>query len=74
MEITTSWKEQGKQEGRQELILNLLTYRLGTLSSEIQTEIMSLNNSQLDELGLASFHLENEQDLRRWLANAVADN
>jgi predicted transposase YdaD len=78
MEITTSWKEEGKregkQEGKQELILNLVTYRLGKLSSQTQTEIMSLNSSQLDELGLALFNLENEQDLRRWLANSVGNN
>ncbi len=86
MEITTSWKEEGKregkqegkregkQEGKQELILNLLTYRFGELSSPIQAEIMRLNSSQLDELGLASYNLENEQDLRRWLANSLGNN
>jgi hypothetical protein len=52
----------------------LVTYRLGELSSQTQTEIMSLNSSQLNELGLALFNLENEQDLRRWLANSVGNN
>lgn len=70
MEITTSWKEEGKQE----LILNLLTYRFGELSSQIQADIMSLNSSQLDELGLASYNLENEQDLRLWLTNSLGNN
>ncbi len=74
MEITTSWKEEGKQEGKQELILNLLTYRLGELSSETQAEIKNLNSSQLDELGLASFNLENEEGLKRWLANLSGNN
>jgi hypothetical protein len=35
---------------------------------------MSLNSSQLEELGLASYNLENEQDLRRWLANSLGNN
>ncbi|MFP4337841.1 MAG: DUF4351 domain-containing protein, partial [Halothece sp.] len=65
---------EGKQEGKQELILNLLTYRLGELSSETQAEIRNLNSSQLDELGLASFNLENEQDLRRWLTDYLGNN
>jgi len=67
MEITTSWKEEGKQE----LILSLLTYRLGELSSKTQSQVMNLNSSQLDELGLGLFNLENEEGLKRWLANSL---
>ncbi len=74
MEITTSWKEEGKEKGKQELILHLLNHRLGELSSETQAEIMSLNSSQLEELGVAMFNLENEDDLNSWLANSPTNN
>jgi hypothetical protein len=78
MEITTSWKEEGKlegkQEGKQELILSLLNYRFGELSSQTQAKIMSLNSSQLEELGVAMFNLENKDDLNSWLANSPTNN
>mgnify|MGYP002152382463 CR=1 FL=1 len=74
MEITTSWKEEGKQEGKQELILSLLTYSLGELSSKTQSQVMNLNSSQLDELGLGLFNLENEEGLKRWLANFLENH
>jgi hypothetical protein len=70
MEITTSWKEEGKQE----LMLSLLNRRLGELSSQTQAQIMSLNSSQLEELGVAMFNLENEDDLNSWLANSPTNN
>lgn len=74
MEITTSWKQEGKQEGKQELILSLLTYRLGKLSSQTEAEILNLNSSQLEQLGWAIFDLENEEDLKHWLGNALKNN
>ncbi|MFP4253888.1 MAG: DUF4351 domain-containing protein, partial [Halothece sp.] len=65
-----SWKE----EGQQQLILRLLNYRLGELSSPTQAEITKLNSSQLEQLGLAMFDLENEDDLKHWLANFLTNH
>jgi hypothetical protein len=47
---------------------------LGELSSETQAEIMTLNSSQVEELGVAMFKLENEEGLKHWLANSLENN
>jgi predicted transposase YdaD len=74
MEITTSWKEEGRIEGRIEekfaITLRLLNRKLGNLSDEIATRIKSLEPSQLDSLTEALLDFETFDDLNQWLSNS----
>ena len=79
MELTTSWKEEGieigRQEGRQEgrerecqLILRQLRKRLGPLEPAWETRIRQSSFDQLEELGEASVDFTAALDLQQWLA------
>jgi len=69
--MTTSWKEEGRVEGRQEealaLIKRQLSRRLGSLSPEGRIQVRQLSLSQLEQLGedLLDFHTPG--DLTQWL-------
>jgi hypothetical protein len=74
MQITTSWKEQGRIEGRIEeklaITLRQLNRKLGNLPDEIVTRIKSLEPSQLDSLTEDLLDFETFDDLNRWLSNS----
>jgi hypothetical protein len=74
MEITTSWEQRGilkgLQEGQSNTILRLLNRKLGTLSSEIATQIKSLEPNQLDTLTVELLDFETLDDLHQWLNNS----
>jgi hypothetical protein len=82
MQITTSWKEegrvegltQGRVEGRMEeklaITLRLLNRKLGNLSEEIATQIKSLEPNQLDILTEDLLDFQTFDDLYRWLSNS----
>ena len=63
--------QQGRQQGRQEesrsLILKLLKRRLGTLPSEITTEVERLSVEQLEALGEALLDFTQVNELVNWL-------
>jgi hypothetical protein len=69
MQITTSWKEEGRIEEKLAISLRLLNRKLGNLPEEIATRIKSLEPNQLDSLtdDLLDFHTFD--DLERWLSN-----
>jgi hypothetical protein len=73
MQITTSWKEEGRLEGQKEgqsnTILRLLNRKLGNLPEEIATRIKSLEPEQLDTLTEDLLDFETFEDLNRWLSN-----
>jgi hypothetical protein len=73
MQITTSWKEEGRTEGRVEgqsnTILRQLNRKLGNLSEEIATRIKSLEPNQLDTLTEDLLDFQAFEDLERWLSN-----
>ena len=81
MQITTSWKEegrvegltqgltQGRVEGQSNTILRLLNRKLGNLSEEIATRIKSLEPNQLDTLTEDLLDFQAFEDLERWLSN-----
>jgi hypothetical protein len=73
MQITTSWKEEGRVEGQKEgqsnTILRLLNRKLGNLPEEIATKIKSLEPEQLDTLTEDLLDFESFEDLNRWLSN-----
>ncbi len=70
MQITTSWKEEGRLEGRLEEKLNitfrLLNRKLGNLPEAIAIRIKSLEPSQLDSLTEDLLEFETLDDLNRW--------
>ena len=71
MELTTSWKEQGIAQGRQEgelvIIMRLLARRIGAISPEIQARVQELPVSQLEDLGEALLDFTHAPDLEEWL-------
>ena len=66
MQITTSWKEEGRLEEKLNITLRQLNRKLGNLSEEIATRIKSLEPSQLDSLTEDLLEFETLDDLNRW--------
>ena len=69
MQITTSWKEEGRIEGQVTTILRQLNRKLGNLPEAIATRIKSLNPNQLDLLTEDLLEFETLSDLNQWLNN-----
>ncbi len=65
--------ERGRQEGEQNLILRLLTRRVGDVPSEVQERIKSLSLAQLEALGEALLDFTGLEDLLSWLEANPAD-
>jgi len=69
--MTTSWKEEGRVEGRQEgylaLIEKLLSRRLGSLSSQELTQVRQLSLHKLEQLGEDLLDFRSSADLTAWL-------
>jgi hypothetical protein len=74
MQITTSWEEKGRIEGRLEekraIALRLLNRKLGDISSEISRQVKSLEPSRLDTLTEDLLDFQTLDDLERWLSNS----
>jgi hypothetical protein len=74
MQITTSWKEEGRTEGRVEgqsnTILRQLNRKLGDLSEEMSRQIKSLEPTQLNILTEDLLDFQTLDDLERWLSNS----
>jgi Domain of unknown function (DUF4351) len=72
MEITTSWKEEGRVEGRESegrmLVVKLLTKKVGNLSPELLARVSSLNLDRLEVLAEDLLDFKHVADLERWLA------
>ncbi len=62
-------KIQGLQEGKQSLLLKLLSRKLGTMPSDIEILLYKLEPEVLDTLSEALFDLQTLSDLRHWLGN-----
>jgi predicted transposase YdaD len=73
MQITTSWKEEGRSEGRIEeklaITLRQLNRKLGNLPEAIATQIKSLEPNQLDTLTEDLLDFQTLDDLERWLSS-----
>ena len=69
MQITTSWKEEGRLEEKLAITLRLLNRKLGSLSAEKIGQIKSLESSQLDRLTDDLLDFESFVDLENWLSN-----
>ena len=73
MQITTSWKEEGKLEGQKNTILRLLNKKLGSLSQQTVTTIKSLDAAQLDRLTEELLDFESIAELEQWLEQLEAN-
>jgi hypothetical protein len=89
MELTTTWKEEGRREGiqigRQEgeqtgkqaealnLTLRFLIRRFGPLPVELEAQTSQLALGQVEQLFDAVFDFNSIDDLRTWLANHLPD-
>jgi predicted transposase YdaD len=69
--IYQEWKEEFRQEGRQEegqsLILRQLTRRLGDVAPELRSQVQALSLTQLEALGEALLDFSEPTDLVNWL-------
>jgi predicted transposase/invertase (TIGR01784 family) len=62
-------KQEGKQEGEVNIVLRLLTRRIGGVSAKLSQQIQSLSIEKLENLGEALLDFNSEEDLVRWLEN-----
>jgi hypothetical protein len=71
IELTTSWKEEGREQGlaqgRMELILRQLRRRCGPLPEDVEGKVRELPGAKLEELAEALLDFSGLEDLQRWL-------
>ncbi|WP_341740288.1 Rpn family recombination-promoting nuclease/putative transposase [Microcoleus sp. CAWBG640] len=59
--------QQGLQQGKSNLVLRLLTQKLGTLDESIQARVLQLSSAQLDSLTESLFDFNTVDNLVNWL-------
>ena len=69
MEITTSWKEEGRESGEPALTIRLLTKKVGNLSPELLAKVNGLNIDRLEALAEDLLDFKHVGDLERWMAD-----
>ena len=70
MQITTSWMEQGLEQGltrEKELVLRQLKRKLGQIAPVLESQIKALNIDIVESLGEALLDFNSENDLKAWL-------
>lgn len=60
-------REEGRQEGILELVMRLLEHRVGEIPPEVQSAIRQLSIEQLENLGEAVLDFTSTSDLMAWL-------
>jgi predicted transposase YdaD len=71
-EVFQQGADQGRQDGKTDLTLQLLARRCGAVSIEQQTQIRSLPIEQLETLSEALLDFGGMADLERWLKDNLA--
>jgi predicted transposase YdaD len=61
--------QEGRTEGERELVMLLLTEKLGDVSAQVSEEIVGLSLDKLQELARALLRFGSMTDLTQWLAN-----
>jgi hypothetical protein len=69
LEQIRSAEQRGMEQGERELIVRLLTKRVGNLSPSALAQIQSLPLAKLEELGSALLDFQGMEDLTMWLAD-----
>jgi len=70
MQITTSWMEQGIEQGltrEKELVLRQLKRKLGQINPELEIEIKALDIAKVELLGEDLLDFSTVDDLKDWL-------
>jgi hypothetical protein len=67
MELTTSWKEEGRVEGGLRVVLRQLERRCGALTPPLLERVRGLSSEQLEDLAEALLEFHSIADLERWL-------
>jgi hypothetical protein len=67
MELTTTWKEEGRKEEALALTRRLLTRRFGALAPEVDARIGALSLGQVETLAEDLLDFTSPDDLRAWL-------
>jgi hypothetical protein len=74
MQLTTSWKEEGREEGQHQeaarLVLRQLHRRTGQVPDAVAAQVTSLSLEQLERLSEDLLDFTTQADLGRWLDNA----
>ena len=61
---------EGKQQGEANLVIRLLNRRIGSVRSDLKSQIRQLSVEQLEDLGEALLDFSSEQDLISWLGGS----
>jgi hypothetical protein len=69
MQLTNEWIEQGKKEGRQEVFLEQLRFRFGSVPREIEKRMVALSDARTRQFGKAIFAFQTMSDVRDWFAS-----
>jgi len=76
MELMNPWVKQGwedgRKEGKEELVASLIHRRFGSVTSEVTEQLRHLSSKQLNALGLALFDFKTSADLETWLSKHKA--
>ena len=67
MELTTSWKEEGRREGEAKVVLRQLRLRCGELAPEARARVSALPLEGLESLAEALLDFRSGADLECWL-------
>jgi hypothetical protein len=67
MELTTSWKEEGRVQGAAQLVVRQLRRRIGNVSEAQARQIEALPLAQIEKLGEDLLDFATASDLERWL-------
>jgi hypothetical protein len=70
MQLTTSWKEEGRLEEKLAITLRLLNRKLGTLPETLAEQVKSLEPTKLDFLTEDLLDFQTIDDFQVWLSNS----
>lgn len=67
MQITTTWMEQGIEQGERSLVLRLLARRVGELPEGVRSQIELFSLHKIEALGEALLDFTKLSDLEQWM-------
>lgn len=73
-ETLNQGRQQGQQEGKINLVLRLLTRKVGAIDESVRSQIEALSLPSIEELGEALLDFSDQTDLIAWLAGRSPEN
>lgn len=71
MEIISSYRRKGRQEGKEEMVSIILEQRFSTLPESITSKLDKLTSTQFNQLGKVLLDLDSLEKLDAWLSEHV---